>query len=166
MESLVLIDRHGKEVDVLLSGEPITIRGVFRANRVIPEPEIIFGFHSTDFVYIASMGTAHLEDRPNFVIGRNVIDCHIERLPLVPGGFGVRVSIIDRFRREMFNGEGLQIFSVKANAVPVSRMAGLGLVDIHADWVFHRGMRVGDMSSEPLLHGSPLEDHRGQSTGD
>jgi homopolymeric O-antigen transport system ATP-binding protein len=136
MESLVLLDEHGQAVDTLKNGAPMTIRAVFVANRSIPASEVVFGFHSTDFVYIASMGTAHLEDRPDLVAGRNVIDCQIERLPLVPGVFGVRIGVLDKYRREMFYGESLKIFAISAGSIPVSKLAALGLVDIPVQWRF------------------------------
>jgi hypothetical protein len=83
------------------------------------------------------MGTAHLAGRPDLAIGRNVIECRIERLPLVPGVFGIRVGVIDQYRRDMFYGESLKVFSVGPGAIPVSKLAALGLVDIPVQWDFH-----------------------------
>ena len=136
MESLTLLDEQGREVETVATGAPMQIRAVFYANRSITEPEVVFGFHTTDFVYIASMGTAHLETRPDMVAGHNVLECRIDRLPLVPGVFGLRVGVLDRYRREIFYGESLKIFSVNAGSIPVTKSAALGLVDIPVHWRF------------------------------
>jgi hypothetical protein len=80
------------------------------------------------------MGTAHINNWAELKVGHNVVECCIDRLPLVPGVFGIRIGVLDRNRREMFYGESLKIFSVQAGDIPVSRMAALGLVDIPARW--------------------------------
>jgi ABC-type polysaccharide/polyol phosphate transport system ATPase subunit len=134
LESLFLLAEDGTPASALVSGRPVTIRAIFQSNRVVPVPEIVFGFHTTDFVYIASMGTAHINNWAELKVGHNVVECCIDRLPLVPGVFGIRIGVLDRNRREMFYGESLKIFSVQAGDIPVSRMAALGLVDIPARW--------------------------------
>ncbi|CAH1087249.1 ABC transporter ATP-binding protein [Candidatus Nitrotoga sp. 1052] len=136
LESLTLFDAEGSERDELVCGAPATIHGIFNANREIINAEIVYGFHTTDMVYIASMGTAHLEDRATVMVGRNFIECKIERLPLVPGTYGIRVGVLDRNRREIFYGENMKIFTVHPKDVAVSKMAMLGLVDIPARWEF------------------------------
>lgn len=136
LESLTLFDVEGSERDELVCGAPATIHGIFDANREIENAEIVYGFHTTDMVYIASMGTAHLEDRATVMVGRNFIECKIERLPLIPGTYGIRVGVLDRYRREIFYGESLKIFTVHPRDIAVSKMAILGLVDIPARWEF------------------------------
>ena len=89
-------------------------------------------------VYIASMGTAHLEGQSTVVVGRNIIDCKIQRLPLVPGTYGIRVGVLDKYRREIFYGESLKIFTVLPRDIAVSKLAILGLVDIPTLWEFSR----------------------------
>ena len=136
LESLTLLDDTGIECNELVCGAPATIRGVFHSNREIENSEIVYGFHTTDMVYIASMGTAHIEGRPNVKVGRNLVECKIQRLPLIPGTYGIRVGVLDKYRREMFYGESLKIFTVHPRDIAVSKMAMLGLVDIPALWEF------------------------------
>jgi lipopolysaccharide transport system ATP-binding protein len=136
LKSLELRDSNGNETNEIVSGAPVTIRGVFDSKVEISNPEVVYGFHTTDMVYIASMGTAHLGEQVGVRVGVNTIDCSIQSLPLVPGTYAIRVGVLDRYRREMFYGETLKILNVRPREIPVSKMAILGLVDIPARWQF------------------------------
>jgi len=105
LNSLSLLDQNGNEKDVFRSRYPMVIRGVFDCNLDIERPEIVFGFHTTDMIYIASMDSARLLNKPNFRKGKNIVECRISQLPLVPGVYGLRTGVLDQYRREMFYGE-------------------------------------------------------------
>ncbi len=137
LEKIELLDENGNETQELVTGRPATIRCHFNANDNIENVEIIYGFHTTDFIYIASMGTAHLKHASNLFQGKNIIDCNIERVPLTPGVFAVRIGVFDQFRRPIFYGETLKVFPVRSENIPVTQMATLGVVDIPADWKFN-----------------------------
>jgi ABC-type polysaccharide/polyol phosphate transport system ATPase subunit len=143
LESLQLINKDGIPASEVGMGEPVTIRGVYNLFREIENPEIHFGFHTTDFFYISTMGTAHIEKRPNLVIGKNVIECHISNLPLVPGVYCIRAAVIDKFRRDAFNGENLCIFTVRARDVAIARMPSLGVVHLPVKWAFNSDPVMG-----------------------
>lgn len=142
LKTLTLLDKHGQETQELVTGESATIRCVFQVNRPVDNSEVIYGFHTTDFVYIASIGTAHLGQQSNLAIGENVVDCQIDHVPLVPGVYAIRVGVLDQFRREMFYGETLKIFSVRSRDIPVTKIAALGLVNIPANWKFNAVLDV------------------------
>ena len=136
LESISLIDSNGYISSEITCETQVTIRGEFISNTKIINAEIVYGFHTTDMVYIASMGTAHLEGQANILVGRNIIDCRIEKLPLVPGVYAIRVGILDKNRREIFYGETLRVFTVSPREIPISKLAMLGLVDIPVIWNF------------------------------
>jgi hypothetical protein len=99
-------------------------------------PEIIVGFHTADFVYLISAGTAHLSDRPDLEVGTASVSCRIGELPLMPGVYGVRLSVVDRFRRDVFYGEGLKTFAVVPGAVPAATLSTVGFFHVPAAWTF------------------------------
>ena len=136
LESLQIIGEDGNPTNEVIMAKPIIIRGVFNSKRKIDQSEIIYGFHTTDFFYISSMGTAHIENRPDLVVGINTIECYISSFPLVPGVYCLRVSVLDKLRREMFNEEMLNIFTVKAQGIEVSKIPILGVVHIPVEWRF------------------------------
>ena len=136
LEKISLFDENGQEVEDLVAGKAATIRCQFSAHKNIENVEIIVGFHTTDFIYIASMGTAHLETKPNLTKGMNSINCKIGHIPLTPGVFALRVGIFDQYRRSIFYGETLKIFLVKSERVLITQMDSMGVVDIPANWDF------------------------------
>jgi homopolymeric O-antigen transport system ATP-binding protein len=150
LESLQLIDKNGIPASEVGMGEPVTIRGIYNSTRDIENPEIHFGFHTTDFFYISTMGTAHIVKRPDLAIGKNTIECHISSLPLVPGVYCIRAAVIDKFRRDIFTGETLCVFTVKAKNVPIAKMPALGVVHIPVEWEFNSNS-VMDKVVEPAF---------------
>jgi lipopolysaccharide transport system ATP-binding protein len=136
LAALTLVDTAGQEVNEAAMDEPLTIRCEFIANRNIEKPEIIVGFHTTDFFYIASMGNGHIENRPNFRQETNIVECKIPNLPLMPGVYAVRVGVLDQNARELFYGEMLKTFPVNSGAIPRSKMSQLGVTHIPTEWAY------------------------------
>ncbi len=134
MESLELLDKKGRPVEELTTGQEVTIRGVFNAMRPFEQAEVVYGFHTTDFVYISSMSNAHLNGLSDLKAGKNSIECVIPNLPFVPGIYCLRVNVFDKFRREMFSAEMLNVFTVKAKDHDSVPSLNLGFIDIPAKW--------------------------------
>ena len=136
VEEILLLNQDGKETLDVQMGEPLTIRLDVKAECDLEKPAVVIGFHTTDFFYISSMGTAHLDDRPDMSVGSNTVQCHIPKLPLMPGVYCLRVGIIDKLHRTMYYGEMLLTFSVHSKVQKVSRMPAWGVVEIPVDWDF------------------------------
>lgn len=114
----------------------MTIRGEFLSKVELPDVEVFYGIHTTDMVYVATMGTAHLSGEAAIRIGHNSVECHVAALPLVPGTYAIRVGVMDCLRQQLFYGETLLVFTISPRDIPVSRMSALGIVDIPARWTF------------------------------
>jgi len=136
LESITLITEHGDETDELQMGGKAILRAIFHSECHFEKPEVIFGFHSTDFVYIASMGNAHIVERPDMHPGRNIVECHIKHLPLMPGVYCVRLGVLDNTSREVFYGEMLKTFAVKTRDQAIAHMPVLGFIHIDTQWSF------------------------------
>ncbi|WP_230874832.1 ABC transporter ATP-binding protein [Methylomonas sp. LL1] len=136
LDTLTLHNQEGQLITEIPMGEPLTIRCTFTSNCDVKTPEIIFGFHTTDFFYIASMGDGHIAERPDIVKGRNVVECHIPSLPLMPGVYALRLGILNSVPRELFYGEMLTTFTVHAGNIPKSKLPSLGIVYIPTQWRF------------------------------
>lgn len=134
--SLCILDDKGSELKDIPMGAQITIRCEYTAKRAVHNPEIILGFHTTDFFYIASMGSGHISNQPDIVEGTNVVECNIPNLPLMPGVYAIRLGILDGTPRELFYGEMLNTFTVYADTIPQSKLPSLGVVNIPAQWSF------------------------------
>lgn len=136
LSSITIRNSDGCENSELKLGETVTIRCIIETKEVVKQPEVIIGFQTTDFFYVASMGTGHIHNRPNLEPGLNVIDCHIDSLPLMPGVYALRLGVLDGTPSELFYGEMLSSFTVNADSIPQSKMPTLGVVHIPVNWRF------------------------------
>lgn len=135
--SLTLHNSNGNETTEVDSGTKVTIRGEFDSKVDLSNVELMYGIHTTDMVYIATMGTAHIASNANIKIGKNIIDCELPNMPLVPGTYALRIGVLDQMRRRLYYGETLLIFTVVPKDIPITKMSALGLVDLPAQWNFN-----------------------------
>jgi ABC-type polysaccharide/polyol phosphate transport system ATPase subunit len=134
LEELELVDKSGEIADEVVAGAACTVRCVFEVKRELNDIEIVYGFHTTDFVYISSINTADLNQTVSLSPGRHVIDCCIDSLPLAPGVYAIRVGVFDKLLTKIFYGETLKVFSVSSKDTLVSKVSLQGLVNIPASW--------------------------------
>lgn len=137
LERLILLDLNGCEVDSVNTGESCTIRCLFNIKKPLSDIEIVYGFHTTDFVYVSSMH-AH---ETNLSAGHVAIDCTIKSLPLDPGVFAMRIGIFDRLLTKIFYGENLKIFNVSTPNGSHSKRILPGLVSIPSTWKVNADIR-------------------------
>jgi len=116
--------------------ESMRIGVKFHALVDLPSPEIVIGFHTSDFVYIVSTSSAMIPDRPDFAKGLHYFECKLQDMALRPGFYSIRLAFIDRYRRMMWYGENLKTFKVTSNKVDVTKMPEVGLVDLPFTWEF------------------------------
>jgi ABC-type polysaccharide/polyol phosphate transport system ATPase subunit len=133
--SITLLNKYAKTTCEATMDEHLSIRCEFTASHYIEQPEIIIGFHTTDFFYIASMGNGHLESRPHMKQGSNIAECKIPNLPLMPGVYAIRLGVLDKNGREIFYGEMLKTFPVNSSSIPQSKMSQLGVVHVRSEWL-------------------------------
>ncbi|HRQ59509.1 MAG TPA: ABC transporter ATP-binding protein [Azoarcus taiwanensis] len=134
LDKILLIDENDQAVESLTSGRPCSIRCVFEVTKPLQDVEIVFGFHTTDFVYISSMHAHGSDIGRSLEKGRIAIDCVIAELPLEPGVFAVRIGIFDRLLTKIFYGENLKIFNVNPALSMHEKVILPGLVSVAARW--------------------------------
>jgi ABC-type polysaccharide/polyol phosphate transport system ATPase subunit len=134
LEEIVLLNELGHPVESLVAGRPCTIRCKFSVQKSIRDVEIVYGFHTTDFVYISSMHAHGSEVSGDIEKGRAAIDCNIKELPLDPGVFAIRIGIFDRLLTKIFYGENLKIFNVTPAQGNQSKAILPGLVTVPSSW--------------------------------
>jgi len=137
LEELTLLNQDGRPASELVAGEACTIRCVFEIKKPLKDIEIVYGFHTTDFVYISSMATSHVPPEIGLNTGPHTIDCHVGHIPLTPGVYGIRIGIFDKLLTKIFYGETLKVFSVRPrDGVPINKTILHALIDIPNTWHF------------------------------
>jgi ABC-type polysaccharide/polyol phosphate transport system ATPase subunit len=134
-----LMSPSGRSVEEVPMGGTLTVRATLACHARVELPEVIIGFHTADFVYLISVGTAHLADRPAFEVGTVSISCRMDDFPLMPGVYGIRLSVVDRFRRDVFYSEGIKTFAVVAGEVASAKLSTVGFFHVPAVWNFSSG---------------------------
>jgi len=135
VEKIELYSETGtRSVDEVQMHQAVRIGIRFRSNVDLVSPEIVVGFHTTDFVYIFSASSAVLLDRPDILKGEHYVECKIEDVMLTPGVYSIRLIFLDQYRRMIWHGENLKSFKVSSGKMNVSRLPQLGLVDLPFTW--------------------------------
>jgi len=133
--SVELLDDAGNVLESTATNDPLNVRLTFKCHAALVKPEIIVGFHTTDFIYLIQLSNAHLDTRPDLAVGLNQVTCRLPRLPLAPGVFCVRVLVLDAKRRSVFSQDMLKVFDVRAPAdIPAARIPQIGFVYADAEW--------------------------------
>ncbi len=128
-----IVDDEDKITDVIKSGEKLRVRVYFNTLCKLEKPEIVVGTHRTDFVYITAGSTAIFDDRPDYLPGEHMVEYIIPLFPVVGGVYGIRFGVFDQYRRTMFYGETLKVFTVLPGDKE-AKQAGLRMLDLPTVW--------------------------------
>lgn len=115
-------------------GGPVRIGVNFRAHSAIDAMEVVVGFHTPDFVYIASASTITPGIKYGISPGAHYVECGIDKLSLLPGVYAVRVAFLDKHSRVIWYGENLIFFNVSSGDIEPSRLPVLGFVNMDVSW--------------------------------
>jgi len=98
--------------------------------------EIVVALHTADAIPVIAATTAMLKTQTDLSPGQYCIKCRISNLPLLPGIYYLHVSVLDRFRRNIWsNHRKLALRILPPLGANVLRMPP-GLVDVPYEWSF------------------------------
>ena len=128
-----VLDRDGLSTDQVQSGDPLRIRVTFTLRSSLNKPEFHIGTHTTDFFYLTGSSSA-LVERPDVLLpGRHAVQQDIAMYSIVPGTYAVRFAVLDKFRRVVYHGETLALFTV-SQSLRESLQDELRIVDLPVNW--------------------------------
>jgi ABC-type polysaccharide/polyol phosphate transport system ATPase subunit len=128
-----VLDAGHHVTDTIPSGGELRVRVRVRVNQPLCRPEVVVGTHTTDFFYLSASSTAALEDRPDFDVGVHEIEYIVPSYPLVAGVYCIRLAVFDQYRRKVFAGDALKMFTVASSAIEL-REAPLRRLDLPTHW--------------------------------
>lgn len=131
--SVDVLNPENQETSRLQSHDTLRIRIRFKLHHALTRPEFHVGTHTTDFIYLTGGSTALLDTRPDLDAGNHEIEYSLPSFPLVPGTYCVRFAILDAYRRVIFYGETLKVFSVSYSGGE-ARQDQLRLIDLPTNW--------------------------------
>jgi ABC-type polysaccharide/polyol phosphate transport system ATPase subunit len=115
-------------------GSTLRVGVQFRANRDLDHLEVVVGFHTPDFVYIAAASTVTLGLHYSATAGSHYLECGVDDFPLLPGVYAVRLSFLDKNSRPIWYGENLSVFTVTSGHLAPSQLPVLGFIKLNCSW--------------------------------
>jgi hypothetical protein len=134
--SVATYNAEGRRVDVVESGEPLTVRIHYTAESGVPDPVFEIALHSTALGgLLARLDNRVAGDRlGDLQPGSGFVDACLDGLWLRDDRIGVSVSIFDRDYAELFDWrEMATAFRVR------SSFKGEGVMPVRAGWTVSRG---------------------------
>jgi ABC-2 type transport system ATP-binding protein len=95
IERVELLDREGREVTRLKSGEPLTLRLSYTTSEPVARPVFSVSVQTLQGVVISNPTTREAELVPEKLDGSGRLELTLPRLPLLPGTYDVTVSVTD-----------------------------------------------------------------------
>jgi lipopolysaccharide transport system ATP-binding protein len=136
VHSVELLNDQGSTISSIGLHEPLTLRLCFRCKKPLHRPEIIVGFHTSDFVHLLSVSSAMLDDRPDFSIGDHEVTCRFSDIPLRPFSYGIRIIFVDQRNATLWYGENIVAAAVTPGEYDITKFPTTGLVHMPSTWTF------------------------------
>lgn len=139
-DAIEIQDASGKVSNTVETGKPMSI--CFRYTLKEPIEDLVFhlGFVTSDMLRITIFNSLD-EPFPFNKEKQGIVECHIEKLPLMPGVYGLFVSVTRKNNISLFKGENLLVFRVVDHEFTYIRK-NMELVALDVTWKFPQ--KIGD----------------------
>ncbi len=95
IERVELLDRHGRQVTRVGSGEPLTVRLWYTASEPVARPVFSISLQTLQGVVISGPTTREPGEIPEKIDGDGWLDFRLDRFPLLPGTYDLTASLTD-----------------------------------------------------------------------
>jgi ABC-type polysaccharide/polyol phosphate transport system ATPase subunit len=134
--SVELLSDDGAVINSVGLHEPLTLKIRFHCKKQLQRPEIIIGFHTSDFVHLLSVSSAMLDSPPDLSVGDHEISCRFSDIPLRPFSYGIRVIFVDQRNATLWYGENILAATVTPGKFDITKFPTTGLVHMPSTWTF------------------------------
>jgi len=135
------IGSNGEPIDRVSFANDCEIRFRVRVNSALEDVTFGFGFHTTDFLYLATHNSETQLTSQHLALGEHTISCKVDKLPLLPGVYSLRFGVTaGKVARDVFYAENLLHFQVSGE-IPLTARQGFFALD--AMWHIHPARRIG-----------------------
>jgi lipopolysaccharide transport system ATP-binding protein len=135
------LNRHGEERDIFNFGDTLGIRIEYNAKDVVREPRFVIELYDLDRKLVSYFEPQLSNTKiPRIDKGKGVIECWIEKLPLLLPMYYVSVGIYDKTRITLFDWWGNNTnhnlsFRVLPNQVSIMMSQWTPVVHIESKWI-------------------------------
>jgi lipopolysaccharide transport system ATP-binding protein len=130
------LDDQGQLVDSIGFHESLTLRIRFRCSTPLLRPEIIVGFHTSDFVQVLSASNAMSGAQPNLDVGEHEVCCRFDQIALRPFTYGLKLLFVDNRNGTLWSSECIRFLAVSPGQADITKFPTTGLVFSDSSWKF------------------------------
>ena len=141
--SVRLIDDHGRERHLFETGQPLTVRILYRARQAVARPVFGLALHRDDGTVLAGPNTRTAGFAIDVVQGSGHIDCRIEGLPFLEGNYDVSVSAYDETLTHAYDHQ-YRLYPFRVRSGPWRQV--LGFLHLPCSWSL-----AGERATLPLV---------------
>ena len=132
---LRLVDGAGCPIEAVHTHDDVSIELTFEARETLRHPVFAAGIHTPDFFYVATQRSSSANLPQRIEPGRYTVTCRIEDLPLLPGVYALRTSMVQgEIGTPVFDGENLWHFRVIGSEIESAAVSSEGLISLSASW--------------------------------
>ncbi len=131
------LDRQGQQRHLFETGQPFTVRILYRAHRRIEQPVFGLALHRQDGTPIAGPNTKTSEFEIKAVEGVGYVDYHVESLPLLAGTYDLSISVYDHTLSHAYDHQ-YRLYPFKVR--PGRTRQVLGFLYIPCSWSTGKGL--------------------------
>ncbi|MBL4780844.1 MAG: ATP-binding cassette domain-containing protein [Porticoccaceae bacterium] len=113
--------------------KPTKFNVQFSSQRSFKKADLSIGFHTSDFVYIATFNIGR-NTTYNIEEGDNEVECIIQDIPILPGTYGIRISIVDEFSSTLWSKEGVISIAIDPGEISRTMLSMESMIDIIPEW--------------------------------
>jgi ABC-2 type transport system ATP-binding protein len=95
VNSVELLDASGKPVGAVRTGDEVTFRYHYEAQRPIERPIFGIGIYTRDGILATGPNLKDVDQVPDMIEGTGIVDLHVPRLLLLPGTYEVASGVTD-----------------------------------------------------------------------
>lgn len=136
MRQVKLLDSRGAFVESVSTGNDLIVVLEMDLSCELHKPVFAIGIHTTDLLYLGSERSAESIVSKHIFAGRYRLSCRFRKLPLMPGNYAIRASVISgELGAEEFYGENLATFHITPEGeYSRAEMRGEGFIRLDIEW--------------------------------
>ena len=132
--AMELVDSSGNVTRSFRTGEPMMIRIAYSLRKPLKDVVFHLGFVTSDMLRVAVFNS--IDERfPPACETHGTVECSIEKLPLMPGVFGLVLSVTRSNNISLFKGDNLIMFEVTDPSLDYIRR-NMEMLAIDVNWRF------------------------------
>jgi ABC-type sugar transport system ATPase subunit len=140
-------DVYGNKIDIIESGSDAVFSIKYKCLKPIKNLTIVFGIHTTDFVFVGSKTSGQKDIPRELFPGIYESKIKINNIPLSVGSYSVRIAFdIGDPIRNAFYADNVMHFKVKHKNLAKGDIDNEGIILLDAEWIDFKQGKIKEIS--------------------